>query len=223
MRIRTVKPDFFKSEDVAALEPLARLAFIGLWLLADCAGRLLDRPNRIRAELFPYDNVDMGSILEALKKQGVIHRYTAEGQAVIQVVNFRKHQRISGREAQAESEISPPPDVQEAPGKHRGSNTEAPGNDRKGKERKGKEAGSDAASAQSSAKRFQKPEPEEVNRYATEIGAKVDGQAFCDFYESKGWKVGNAAMKDWKASVRTWNRRNGEKQTEGAKNEFVEV
>ena len=35
----------------------------------------------------------------------------------------------------------------------------------------------------------------------------VDPESFIDFYESKGWKVGNQPMKDWKAAVRTWERR----------------
>ena len=36
---------------------------------------------------------------------------------------------------------------------------------------------------------------------------RLDAHAFVDFYESKGWKVGNAAMKDWRACVRTWESR----------------
>lgn len=55
--------------------------------------------------------------------------------------------------------------------------------------------------------KFQKPSVEEVAAYCAERGNKVDAQAFCDFYESKGWKVGNSAMKDWRACVRTWERR----------------
>jgi len=56
-------------------------------------------------------------------------------------------------------------------------------------------------------KRFQKPTPEQVTEYAAEIGFSMDGEAFCDFYESKGWKIGQTAMKNWQAAVRTWKRR----------------
>lgn len=56
-------------------------------------------------------------------------------------------------------------------------------------------------------KRFQKPAPAEVTEYAAEIGFALDGEAFCDFYESKGWKIGQTPMKCWKAAVRTWKRR----------------
>jgi hypothetical protein len=57
------------------------------------------------------------------------------------------------------------------------------------------------------AKRFQKPKPQQVSEYAESIGFALDGEAFCDFYESKGWKIGTAPMKCWQAAVRTWKRR----------------
>lgn len=55
--------------------------------------------------------------------------------------------------------------------------------------------------------RFKKPTLDEITAYCTERKNSVDPQAFFDFYESKGWRVGNQPMKDWKACVRTWERR----------------
>ena len=52
--------------------------------------------------------------------------------------------------------------------------------------------------------RFQKPTPEEVTRYAYKIGFILNGNEFCDYYESKGWVVGKSPMKVWQAAVRTW-------------------
>jgi len=52
--------------------------------------------------------------------------------------------------------------------------------------------------------KFKKPTVEEIKAYCEERNNKIDPQAFYDFYESKGWLVGKAHMKDWKASVRTW-------------------
>ena len=54
---------------------------------------------------------------------------------------------------------------------------------------------------------FKPPTLEEVQAYCTERGNLVDPQSFVDFYESKGWYVGKNKMKDWKAAVRTWERR----------------
>lgn len=56
--------------------------------------------------------------------------------------------------------------------------------------------------------RFVKPRPEQVAEYARSIGYhQLDGQQFCDHYESKGWKIGKSPMKDWKGAVRTWKRK----------------
>lgn len=52
-----------------------------------------------------------------------------------------------------------------------------------------------------------RPTVEEVAAYCRERGNRVDAEHFVDFYASKGWKVGNQPMKDWKACVRTWERR----------------
>ena len=49
-----------------------------------------------------------------------------------------------------------------------------------------------------------------VRAYCQERGNKVDPQAFVDFYESKGWMVGKNKMKNWKAAVRTWVRKDQE-------------
>lgn len=51
---------------------------------------------------------------------------------------------------------------------------------------------------------FTPPSPEQVEAYSREIGYPLDGQAWCDFYERKGWKVGSAKMKKWEAAVRNW-------------------
>ena len=54
--------------------------------------------------------------------------------------------------------------------------------------------------------RFTKPSVDEVQSYCTERNNGVDPESFWDFYESKGWKVGNTPMKDWQAAVRTWEK-----------------
>lgn len=57
-------------------------------------------------------------------------------------------------------------------------------------------------------KRFVKPSLDEVKAYCQERGNSIDAERFIDYYESTGWKVGGkAAMKDWKAAVRNWERR----------------
>ena len=133
MRIRTIKPDFFKHDKVSELKPLTRLLFISLWCMADRRGRLEDRPKRIKAECLPYDDCDLDAMLWELHSAGFIDRYEIEGLQVIEISAFEKHQRISGKEAESESDYpeKQPGSIREAPG----SNPES--QERKGRERKG--------------------------------------------------------------------------------------
>ena len=59
-------------------------------------------------------------------------------------------------------------------------------------------------------RRFTPPTVEDVRAYCKERGNAVDPERFVDFYASKGWRVGNQPMKDWKAAVRTWEKRDRE-------------
>ena len=98
-RARNIKPDFFKNEILATCSPMARLLFIGLWLLADREGRLEDRPRRIKGELFPYEEADVDALLSELERHGFVKRYKVDTTAVVLVVNFVKHQRPHPNEA----------------------------------------------------------------------------------------------------------------------------
>ena len=64
------------------------------------------------------------------------------------------------------------------------------------------------------AKRFCPPTYDEVKAYCLERKNNVDPEKFIDFYQSKGWMVGKSKMKDWKASVRTWEKRESKKETD---------
>ena len=62
---------------------------------------------------------------------------------------------------------------------------------------------------------FVKPSVDEVKAYCEERNNGIDAEAFIDFYESKGWKMGKDSMKDWKAAVRNWERSNRERAGAG--------
>ena len=61
--------------------------------------------------------------------------------------------------------------------------------------------------------RFKKPTLDEVKNYCILRKNNIDAEAFIDFYESKNWQIGKNKMKDWKACVRTWERRETKKPT----------
>ena len=58
--------------------------------------------------------------------------------------------------------------------------------------------------------RFQKPSLDDIRAYCISRGNNVDPEQFLNFYESKGWMVGKTPMRDWRAAVRTWEKREKE-------------
>src|SRR6266540_3778904 len=94
-RIRTIKPEFFDDETLCALSPFHRICFVGLWCQADKAGRLEDQPRRLKARIFPFDDVNMDSLLTDLAREGFIQRYCVDGRhyAAIKPSSWKKHQR----------------------------------------------------------------------------------------------------------------------------------
>lgn len=78
----------------------------------------------------------------------------------------------------------------------------------------GEDDGASAAPASKRQKnnRFTPPTIEEVTAYCQERGNGIDPSAFLDYYEARGWKIGNQPMKSWQAAVRTWERRGNEQR-----------
>lgn len=69
--------------------------------------------------------------------------------------------------------------------------------------------------------RFVPPSIADVQNYADGKGLKIDAEQFVDFYGSKGWTVGKSPMKDWRAAVRNWCKR--ERGSPVKKNNFTIV
>lgn len=110
-RIRTIKPSFFESEDVAVLPFRARLLWIGLWTHCDDQGRTKDNTKLIKARIWPLDQVSLRDIeedLQILADHGRITRYQAGGQAYLAITNWGEHQNINRPTA---SKIPPPPNA----------------------------------------------------------------------------------------------------------------
>ena len=120
-RARNIKPGFFTNDSLAECDPFARLLFAGLWTIADRAGRLEDRPKRIKAALLPYDECDVEELLNQLCVHGFIVRYEVGGQRLIQVLAFDKHQNPHKNEPE-----STLPAFYQAPEQHSTSTVQAP-------------------------------------------------------------------------------------------------
>lgn len=62
-----------------------------------------------------------------------------------------------------------------------------------------------SSSSPSSSSKFIKPTLEEVREYGLSLNPPfLKPEKWLAFYEGKGWLVGKSKMKDWKATVRTW-------------------
>jgi hypothetical protein len=101
-RIRTIKPEFFRHYDLFQLEketelPI-RIAFIGLWTVADREGRFKWRPEALKVECLPYDILDFSRVLDALMTRGFICSYASNGEQFGYIPSFLKHQVINNRE-----------------------------------------------------------------------------------------------------------------------------
>ena len=100
MRIRSIKPEFWTSEDIAALDWPTRLLFIGLWSYVDDNGVGRDNAKLIKADLFPLEDDPRETLatvsrgLQALCDGGQITRYTHAGRAYLYINAWEDHQRI---------------------------------------------------------------------------------------------------------------------------------
>lgn len=130
-RIRTIKPEFFTSEDIVSLTPLARLFYVSLWCEADREGRLDWRIGTLKMRYFPGDNCDMQELAKELIDGGLIVVYEVDGKQYAEIPSFKTHQIINNRE----SESTRPPRV-----KHACKRVKAEG--KEGREGKGKEGDS---------------------------------------------------------------------------------
>jgi hypothetical protein len=101
VRIRSIRPEFWTSEDMARLSWDERLIYIGLWSYVDDNGVGRDVPKLIAADLFPLDDDTHGALmkvstaLKALAAGGQITRYEVDGKAFLHVRSWTKHQVIN--------------------------------------------------------------------------------------------------------------------------------
>lgn len=104
-RVRTIKPDAFKSETLSRVSRGARWTFAGLWTYVDDAGRGIYNPRLIWAELYPLDDAttvqDVIDDLEALEAIGAIVRYEVDGKVYLAIPAFDKHQSAAYRRTES--------------------------------------------------------------------------------------------------------------------------
>jgi hypothetical protein len=102
-RIRTVKPEFFRHEELFEAEQASglplRLAYAGLWIVADREGRFRWRPRNIKLDVMPFDDVDFEAVLNELATRKFIVKYEVGGEIFAHIPKWSKHQHVNQREA----------------------------------------------------------------------------------------------------------------------------
>ncbi len=231
-RSRNIKPSFFQNEQLGELTPIERLAFIGMWTIADFKGCLEFRPKRLKIQLMPYDECDFEKIAINLDKSGLIRNYSVQGQRYIKIVNFVKHQNPHKNERQAGSDI---PDItdnysqvydfnelaintEQVPNKDGTNRADSllliPSSSIPDSLLLNPDSGFPLPDKQKkTSNSFKKPTFDDVKEFCISRSNNVDPEAWIAFYESNGWKVGKNPMKNWKAAVITWEKQKKETKT----------
>jgi hypothetical protein len=239
MRIRTIKPEFFKHEELYDAEmetglPL-RVAFAGLWCAADREGRFKWRPRALKSDILPFDNVDFSRVLHALATRGLVVRYASGTREFGWIPSFSKHQVINNREKPSELPKPTEASIQAASDacptraprvREKLKYAQAEGNMEGNMEGKGKEGNTQEGESEGKPKngkvgastsrvsRFQKPTLDEWRQYCRELSPEWkshDVESAYDHYEANGWIRGKTKVKDWRACARTCYR-NWQKQ-----------
>jgi hypothetical protein len=131
-RIRSIKPEFWTSEQVMECSPNTRLLFIGLWNFCDDAGRHPASAKQIKALIFPADDFssdDVRRMLDELSSHDLISLYVVADKEYFQITGWH-HQKID----KPQSPKYPGPDDDNSPNGRRTVATDRIGEDRKGKD-----------------------------------------------------------------------------------------
>lgn len=141
-RIRTIKPDFFRDEELQDLEAAnpgayVMLVYAGLWGHCDKAGTFEWRPRVLKLDILPFIDYDIERTLGILVAAKMIHRFSTGSKEYGHVPGFAKHQRISGKESQEPEKY--PKFQNEAQENNEGTKREAQGKQPRSQEGKGRE------------------------------------------------------------------------------------
>ena len=221
---RIIKESAFTSDKIAELSDFEFRLWVGLITVADDAGRGDARPAIIKGRVFALrDRVtvkDIDASLHGLAAKGCISLYTVGGKSYFLFPTWAEHQRVRDVKPKypgpEEGEMTicgelpqPAADCGEVrPESESESNTNPNPNPNPKR---------DSARA-----RFSPPTVEDVAEYCRERENGIDAEHFVDYYSVRGWKVGSSQMKDWKACVRTWEKRDSDRR-EKSGNVFADI
>lgn len=96
-RIRNIKPEFFRHEELQSFGALPMLVFTGLWCQADREGRFNWKPKTLKLDILPFIEFNMGEVLDQLLSIDLIRKYSVSGADYGLIKNWSRHQ-LPGRD-----------------------------------------------------------------------------------------------------------------------------
>ena len=218
MRIRSIRPEFWTSEDVAAMDWHTRLVYIGLWSYVDDNGVGRDIERLITTDLFALDDdlteasVRVHGALKHLNTHGQITRYSVNGKRFLHITAWNRHQKIN-RPTASRYPLPTSTDIEVHGGLTEDSlspQVNAPlGEGEKGRRGEGISARAHATHAPTKprpAKRaatlpedFTLTDSRRTYALSKNIPADIEFEAFTNHHTAKG-----STFKDWDAAWRTW-------------------
>lgn len=200
---RIIKESICTSDSIDALTWFEEVLYYRLIVNCDDYGRFDGRTAVIKNRLFPLkENVTAKSVEQSINKMvtcGLVTLYEFEGKPYLQLPSWEKHQNVRAKKSKyppydsnlnaddckCMQMIANVPVIQSNPNTNPNPNTRENAHTHE---------------------KFIKPTVEEVKAYCAERKNNVDAEHFVDYYESNGWSVGKAHMKDWRATVRSWEK-----------------
>lgn len=155
--------------------------------------------------------------LRLIENDGMIKKESDNFRTLLTIENYEVYQELPNANRTPISEQSSEPSSEQSSERTSEQASERVSDKQELKNYKNVKNDKELKNVKNNIKRFCKPTFEEVDSYCCQRNNGIDAQAFIDFYESKGWKVGNTPMKDWKAAVRTWERSRQENKTNNQK------
>lgn len=143
-----------------------------------------------------WSNTKVTSFLQVLKNDNMIDYLSDTKKTVVTIVNYGLYQDINDTETTQKRHENDTETTQ----KHTNKNDKNVKNDKNEKD----------IADKPQTQKFTPPTLEEIKDYCIERNNNVDAERFINFYQAKGWMVGKNKMKDWKASVRTWEQKQKE-------------
>ena len=95
-RQRIINPEFWLDYEIASIEnPNAQLFYIGIWNFSDDYGVIESNPQKLKAQIFPYRDVNTKELIDIFIGNGKLIEFEAEGKKWLFIKNFLKYQYIN--------------------------------------------------------------------------------------------------------------------------------